>query len=274
MRKRLLTVLTATLAIAAAISLGVVAKQSPSGPGSTTTTLDANTQPVVPAGWKLKFDAGFPGSKLNTKAWTTCYWWSAGGCTNNPTEEKEWYLPSQVLVGGGALHLVARRVATPGLSASGKPAVYSCRSGMISSAPGFNFEYGVVQVVARIPYGKGLWPALWLAASNHQWPPEIDILEHWNSDQQAKVYLHPATGARQGGPVFTPGNLSQGWHTFRLYWTKTRLTWYIDGVSVFTTTTNIPRQPMYVVANLADTTTTAGSCNGTMLVQSVKVWQP
>jgi beta-glucanase (GH16 family) len=276
MSRRVLTVLSATLAVAIAISVGLMVKGSSSGKADTPTTLDTNTRSAVPAGWKLTFNGSFPGTKLNTKTWATCFWWSTGGCTNygNDNQDKEWYQPSQVQVSGGALHLVAQHVATTGQTAKGAPATYSCRSGMVTSYPGFSFEYGYVQIVARIPYNTGLWPAFWLAAADRGWPPEIDILEHWNLDQQARVYLHPTAGPRQGGPVDTPANLSQGWHTISLSWTKTSLTWYIDGVSVFTTTTNIPRQAMYLVANLADVSTGAGSCTGQMLVQSVKVWQP
>ena len=103
-----------------------------------------------------------------------------GGCRNwgNP-EEAEWYLPSQVKVSGGDVRLYARRKPTAGTTSTGAPEEYGCRSGMITSYPGFKFEYGFVQVVANIPHGRGLWPALWLAAANGQFPPEIDMVESW-----------------------------------------------------------------------------------------------
>jgi beta-glucanase (GH16 family) len=131
----------------------------------------------------------------------------------------------------------------------------------------------LVQITAKIAFGNGLWSALWLAAANQKWPPEVDILEHWNNDQQARVYLHPTAGARQGGPINTP-SLSASWHTYSLEWTKTELSWYVDGAQVFSTTTGVPNQAMYLIMNLADTSTSADSCNGTMSVKSVKVWQP
>lgn len=254
-------------------------KPKPTAAASTSTaTATPNLQPTVPAGWNLTFSSDFSGSALDTSVWATCYYYaSSSGCTNfgnTSDQEKEWYLPSQVQVSGGALHLVAKQESTAGTTQSGQPETYTCRSGMVTTNPGFNFEYGLVQIVARIPYNTGLWPAIWLAASNHAWPPEIDILEHWHFDQEAKVYLHPLSGPRQGGPVPTPGNLSEGWHTFTLSWTATRLTWWFDGEEVFTTTTNVPQQSMYLIMNLADDSTAAGACTGTMDVQSVKVWQP
>jgi hypothetical protein len=36
----------------------------------------------------------------------------------------------------------------------------------------------------------------------------------------------------------------------------------------------VPQQAMYFIANVADDSTAAGACTGTMEIQSVKVWQP
>jgi serralysin len=176
-------------------------------------------------------------------------------------------------VRNGILELSAQREPTEGLTQKGSPEEYSCRSGMVTSYPSFKFQYGYVQVTAKMTSGTGLWPAFWLAASNEQWPPEIDILEHWGNATNAKIYLHPLSGVRQGGLVTTP-NLLTGWHTFSVYWTKSSLRWYYDGHQVAATTTAIPQQSMYFIANLAVYDATPGGCSGTLQIKSVKVWQP
>lgn len=240
---------------------------------------------TVPAGWKLAFDPSFSGSALDTSTWDTCYEESeeSTGCTNNPTVEKEWYLPSQVSVSGGTLNLTAKQETTQGTSSSGAPETYSCRSGMVTSEPGFNFTYGLIQITAKLPYGPGLWPALWLEPSNGDWPPELDIMEHWYSEQDYKVYEHFTNATDYvGGPVTTPVNLSAGFNTFSLLWTSSRVTWYLNGTQVYTTTEHVPQQAMYFIANVADrnpdgdnsTSLEPGSCNGTMQISSVKVWTP
>jgi beta-glucanase (GH16 family) len=229
-----------------------------------------------PGSWTLKFNSTFEGNQLDTQTWGTCYPWAAGGCSNfgNTSDpELEWYQASQDQVSNGELQLVAQREPTPGLDKQGAAKTYACRSGMVTTHPSFNFKYGYVQITAKIPFGKGLWPAFWLAASNQKWPPEVDILEHWASQSSGKVYLHPLTGARQGGAVSTPG-LSSGWHTFGLYWTKTSLVWYYDGAQIFATSTGVPQQDMYLIANLADDDASPGGCTGSLDIQSVKVWQP
>lgn len=286
--RRAMVVVASTIAVVAVVAVGVFARVSTrhnSTPqaaaakktlaGSPSASPSVSPTIAPPAGWQLAFNASsFPGDTLNTNEWATCYWWDSTGCTNNPTQEKEWYLASQVKVSDGVLHLVAQREPTMGLSPTGQPKEFACRSGMVTTLPSFNFEYGFVQVVARLPYGTGLWEGMWLAATNHDWPPEIDILEHWASQKDGKTYLHPVGGPRQGGSVNTPANLSEGWHTYTLDWTKNQLVWYLDGRKVFSTTTDVPQQSMYIILNLADTSTAKGACTGSMDIKSVKVWEP
>ena len=46
-----------------------------------------------------------------------------------------------------------------------------------------SFKYGRVDIRASLPYGQGMWPALWMLGDNitsASWPGcgEIDIMEH------------------------------------------------------------------------------------------------
>jgi beta-glucanase (GH16 family) len=99
-------------------------------------------------------------------------------------------------------------------------------------------------------------------------------MEHWHSESDVKVYDHTVGTKYIGGAVPTPGDVPDGFHTFSLLWTKTSVTWYIDGSAVYSTTSYVPQQAMYFIANVADDSTAAGACDGTMEIQSVKVWQP
>jgi beta-glucanase (GH16 family) len=230
------------------------------------------------------FYATFGGTTLNTNVWNTCYPRAANdnepACSNlsNKTTESEWYQASQVQVYGGALHLVSKKTPTAGLTWNNQPKEYSCRSGMVTSHPGFNFKYGYIQVIAHIPNNSGLWPALWLAASDLSWPPEVDLLEHWGPPKNTTgVFFHPSPkGTKPTVVRFRPGNLFKGWHTFGVRWTATQLSWYIDGKLIITVRQHIPHQKMYLVANVAHYVQKRGgssSCNGTMLIRSVSVWQ-
>ena len=144
---------------------------------------------------------------------------------------------------------------------------------MVTTYPGFRFEYGYVQVVARIPNGPGLWPALWLLPANLRWPPEMDLLEHWGSSLHSGVFFHAIRIRGLSQSVRIP-DLANGWHTFALSWSPSKLRWFIDGVPVLTINYDIPHQPMYFIADLADYLPPSGRrCDGALLIRSVKVWQ-
>jgi hypothetical protein len=220
----------------------------------------------------------FVGKQLDTRLWATCYPWEKGplGCTNfGNKHEMEWYKPSQDRVYQGYLHLVATRTPTKGKNSKGGRKWYVCRSGMVTTYPSFDFEYGTVTVVAQIPNNPGLWSGLWLAPEDYKVStPEIDILEHWGEMKNGTgVFFHPGLGVNTVGehpkikrPIF------KTWNTYTLRWTPTELEWFINKRKVWTVTNFIPSQPMYFIADLADLhARQAGGCSGSLLIKSVEI---
>jgi beta-glucanase (GH16 family) len=240
---------------------------------SGTVAATANPGVMHPAG-APEFSATFTGSRLNTSIWATCYPTMdlRTGCRNFGNPEYEWYLPSQDRVYGGVLHLIARRTPTAGKTPNGSPEQYACRSGMVTTYPRLRFMYGYLQVVARIPAASGLWPALWLAAADLKWPPEMDMLESWGPTPWAAAFFHPV-GARPIERRISP-KLAAGWHTFALSWTRRTLRWLVDGKVILTVRQRIPHQRMYFIANLAEfRQASPGRCDGSLLIRSVKLWK-
>jgi beta-glucanase (GH16 family) len=241
------------------------------------TAQTAGSIPAPPTQWRLAFSTDFPGTRLDTSTWAECYPWAPShlGCSNfGNSDEMEWYLPSQVDVENGALALVAQRTPTEGTDVHGNPKMYSCRSGMVTTYPSVNFKYGFVQVVARLPFGKGLWPAIWLVPENGSWPPEIDIVEHWGTAPTSRATLHTGKqNKQQRGTVNFP-DADKGWHTYTLYWTQSRISIYYDNKLALTTTKSVPQLAMYLLLDLADDNNSPGSCAGTMYVKSVNIWEP
>ena len=281
-RRRLHAALTALAAflVIAAVILVATDNGAPPAPNSTAAqpgpVAEPNGQIAPPPNYKLAFSTDFPGTALDTSTWAQCYPWSPAppGCSNfGNADEREWYLPSQVHVDNG-LALVAQRTPTQGSDEDGNPKTYTCRSGMVTTYPSVHLKYGFVQVTARLPFGKGLWPAIWLIPADQSWPPEIDIVEHWDTQPTASATLHYGKqNSQQRGTVNFP-DADKGWHTYTLYWTQSRITIYYDNQLVLTTTAHIPQQTMYLLLDLADENNTPGSCSGTMYVKSVNIWKP
>lgn len=269
------------LSIAAIMVLCLIGISYGAQPGAALAAQAAAKAAAPPRG-KPTFSATFPrGSKLNVKQWATCYYGANPkiGCTNfGNSQDHEWYLRGQVRVYDGVLHLVAQRKATRGTNATGrKKREYYCRSGMIASYPSLRFKYGFLQIVAKIPHRAGLWPGLWLAAANHKWPPEIDMLESWGVSAEAAVFFHPRPSSaylRSRDRAVVPVNWTTSWQKYSIRWTRSKLIYYVGKNVVMTVRKNVPRQPMFFLADVAEyLPATPGTCNGQMQIRSVKYWK-
>lgn len=229
-------------------------------PPTTTTVPVPNAPAAAQQGLQLAFHDEFDAPSLDGRRWVTCYWWGEGGCTIATNHEQEWYVPQQVSVRDGALHLQAARQTVTAPDGRRFPYV----SGMVSTGrgtddrsvpPGFAFQYGFVEARLRIPKGKALWPALWMLPITHDSLPEIDLLEVMGQDpSQLYMHLHYRTGRdeRDQRGTYDGVDWSAGWHTIGLDWRPGRLVFFVDGQEVWRVEgRQVPAEPMYLLANLA-----------------------
>jgi serralysin len=131
----------------------------------------------------------------------------------------------------------------------------SYSSGLLTSKRSFNQMYGLFEIRAKMPRGKGLWPAFWLLPSNGGWPPELDVLEILGDNLQ-KLYVSWHSNAGGEHTSETKGidvpDTSEGFHTYSVYWTKDIIEWYFDDIEVASKPTPQDfHQPMYMLVNLA-----------------------
>ncbi|WP_161623980.1 glycoside hydrolase family 16 protein [Paeniglutamicibacter gangotriensis] len=250
--------------IALALLSGCTSQVPDENPGSTqiqpTDGLNSGIHPDAASTDGMLLDEGFDENTLDASLWNTCHWWQDDGCTIATNNELEWYLPRQVKVSEGALHLTAERSA---ISASdGKD--YRFASGMVTTgppahqrAPRLAFTYGKVEVRFRLPAGRGLWPAIWLLPASENSRPEIDMLEVTGEDTgRLRLHLHPKDDSAPsiGKDYLLPGgaSLAGGWHTIGLDWSPGRLDFILDGKRVWRLDgKEVPDEPMYLVMNLA-----------------------
>lgn len=250
--RALLAVLLAVLLALAATATASCAPpaRAPSSAGAPSPAADAS----------VLFEERFDGPELDRAMWNTCHWWDDGGCTIDSNDELEWYLPSQVAVRDGALHLTAERVETT--SPDGD--VFPFRSGMVSTGPPryeepprFAFTYGTVDVRLRAPAGRGFWSAFWLLPADSSSRPEIDMLEVLGHDPGLNLmHLHPSDRSEDAprAEYRLPGGATfdEGWHDIRLEWTRDELRFFVDGKLAWAHRgDDVPDEPMYLVTNLA-----------------------
>lgn len=199
------------------------------------------TTPTTPS---TSFADEFSGSSLDKSKWMTTYPW--GGRNNGGTGEIQYYADDVFSFNSGALNIGASKKAQSG---------YNYTSGMISSYGKFQQTYGKFEMRAKLPKGKGFWPAFWLLPTDLSWPPEIDIMEAVGiTPNNISLTLHTpdGNGGDAGvGTYFVGPDYTADFHTYTVDWQPTSITWYVDGIQRYQVTKNIPNKPMYIIANLA-----------------------
>ncbi|MDI3520684.1 MAG: hypothetical protein PWR04_672 [Anaerophaga sp.] len=104
--------------------------------------------------------------------------------------------------------------------------------------------YGRMEIRAKLPGGRGIWPAIWMLPTDWEyggWPEsgEIDIMEHVGYEPDS-VYTTVHTGAfnhRQGTQVgdatYVP-DCEDEFHVYAIEWNKEKIDFFIDKKKVFT----------------------------------------
>lgn len=130
------------------------------------------------------------------------------------------------------------------------------------------FKYGRIEVRAKLPAGRGTWPAIWMLGKNIKeagWPAcgEIDIMEHvgYNKDSifgtiHTESYNH-VKGTQKGKGIFIGDPYTQ-FHVYAIDWTPDKIDFLLDGALYYhienehLSVKEWPLdQPFYLILNLA-----------------------
>ena len=228
--------------------------------------------------WTLIFHDEFDGTEVNWDVWQ-----SEHGLVRN--EEYQWYQPQNAHVQDGVLLLEGRidSIPNPNYNPEGRDwrqrrpyAPYSSAS--INTRHSFQFQYGRLEVRARIPAVIGSWPGIWTLGSSLPWPScgEIDVMEYYHIQGKPHILANAAWGGeRRGSAVWNTKRIpydhfleldpywGERFHTWLMDWSEDSLLIYLDGellneVDLTQTINGAPgqnknpmRQPHYILLNLA-----------------------
>ncbi len=117
----------------------------------------------------------------------------------------------------------------------------------------FAFKYGKVEIRAKLPTGVGTWPAIWMLGKNitepggywannfgtTSWPAcgEIDIMEHWGSNQnfvQSAMHTPSSFGGTVNHGGQTIATASTEFHIYTLEWSSEKMVFKVDGNEHYT----------------------------------------
>ena len=137
-------------------------------------------------------------------------------------------------VGGGKLIITARKEEFEGMKYTSARLVTRGKA---------SWKYGWLEVRAKLPGGRGTWPAIWMLADNYRmdnWPAtgELDIMEHVGFDPgrihasiHCAAYNHIA-GTQKTATTVAPDALNE-FHVYGLNWTADFIEAYFDGKRYF-----------------------------------------
>ncbi|MBQ8478984.1 MAG: glycoside hydrolase family 16 protein [Akkermansia sp.] len=221
-------------------------------------------------GWVYEWGDEFNGNKLNTKKWAYEL-----GVVRNPGASQA-YTKKSVAVKNGKLIITSRAQETPNCNYREgsdrwfeKIKTQPFASGSVTTRNVKHFEApGRLEFRARIPRGKGVWPAIWtMHVNNYGWPAngEIDILEHISQEPETCycIFRWGRNGGNQEQKVIRTRRFqdySKKFHTYVLEWDDKIMRILIDDEEVgrvniadanYPNGDNPLRTPCYIIINTA-----------------------
>ncbi|MFN6015883.1 MAG: family 16 glycosylhydrolase [Flavobacteriales bacterium] len=180
-------------------------------------------------GYTLVWSDEFNGTTVSSD-WTFDIGTGNSGWGNN---ELQYYTDQNVTVAGGFLEIKAK-------SETFNSQEYTSTR---MKTQGLNsWKYGRIDIRAALPYGKGIWPALWMLGDNISsvgWPScgEIDIVEMIGGEGLNDRTIHGTahwnqSGHSQYGNSYSlpSGKFADEFHVFSIIWDATSIKWLMDDV--------------------------------------------
>jgi beta-glucanase (GH16 family) len=224
---------------------------------STENVIISQDDPAYIENMQLVWSDEFEGSSINTSNWT--FETGASGWGNN--ELQNYTNGSNAQIVDGKLVITAKKV-------DDLTQVGSYTSSRMISENKREFKYGRFEIRAKLPSGRGIWPAIWMLGSNFRntgWPEcgEIDIMEYVGYNPNtiyATVHTPSGYGGNGDGSSKNLTTCEEEFHIYGLIWTEESLSFYTDKPENVThvyapstkTANNWPfNQPAFFILNVA-----------------------
>jgi len=192
-----------------------------------------NSQSIeTPPGYVLVWNDEFNGSTINPEKWEHEVNASGGG--NN---ELQYYTDrvENSYVDNGFLIIQALME-----KYTGEEGTREFTSARLRTIHKGDWKYGRFEVCAKLPFGQGIWPAIWMMPTDNVYggwaaSGEIDIMELLGQEPD-KIYGTIHYGGKyprnkhSGSFYKYPESFSDGFHVFSIEWDTTEIRWYVDDI--------------------------------------------
>jgi len=211
---------------------------------------------VYPQKYDLKWAEEFDGPEINTEIWN----FKEGFSKNY---EQQFYTSQNrnVRIENGMLIIEAHK------EQHQKGDYTSARINTLNKK---HFKYGRIEFLAKLPKGKGTWPAIWMLGINHLtkgYPAcgEVDIMEHVGKtpgEINSSVHYPEPDNIRMNSATqnYNLPYSVDGFYNYAIEWDKKHISYFINDIKYFTFNIdeanrkgrkNSFRKPFYLILNLA-----------------------
>ncbi|MDC0559170.1 glycoside hydrolase family 16 protein, partial [Candidatus Izimaplasma bacterium] len=181
--------------------------------------------------YEMVWNDEFDGTELDPSNWV--YEVNGGGGGNN---ELQYYTANNTTVADGFLTITAKKEAYNGMDYT---------SSRVTTYNRAYFKYGIFEVRAKLPSGRGTWPAIWMMPQYSRyggWPNsgEIDIMEHVGYNQNVihgtihTDWYNGKEGTQKGGSTSSYQDVSTEFHTYKIEWLPDKIKFFVDDVLYYT----------------------------------------
>ncbi|MCQ0112707.1 Glycosyl hydrolases family 16 [Zhouia amylolytica] len=116
-------------------------------------------------------------------------------------------------------------------------------TGGVETKGKFSFQYGKIEIKAKLDSGKGVWPAIWMLADQPKYGKyprngEIDIMEHLNYENKIYQTVHSyytlVLKEKENPPYYSTTEVNtENFNVYGLEWYPDKLVFTLNGKKTF-----------------------------------------
>lgn len=229
----------------------------------------------IPKGYQLVWQEEFSEEdSVDLSTWN----FEKGFVRNN---ELQWYQEANASQQNGILLIQGRRekLANPGFEAGSENwkkarAFAEYTSSSINTRGKYDFQFGILEVKAKIDTSAGMWPAIWTLGVTKPWPAngEIDVMEFYQIKGEQTILANAAWADATNRANWDESKIpfsqflendpqwANKFHIWKMDWTEESIKIYLDdvllneidlGKTLNPDGFNPFHQPHYILLNLA-----------------------
>ncbi len=179
--------------------------------------------------WSDEFD----GDTLDLDNWVYEVNGDGGG-----NQELQYYTRDNATVGDGILTITAKLEDYLG---------HAYTSSRITTNNKASWTYGIFEIRAKVPAGRGTWPAIWMMPTYSRyggWPSsgEIDIMEYVGYNENVihgtihSSRFNGQDGTQKGGSTSKYDDVTEEFHIYKVEWLPNKIKFFMDGENYYTYT--------------------------------------